>query len=152
MHPSSVQGRVNSVASRPLHPETRSLLAASSLRLECWLPEDTACWTCRGDQLVLDHHPQGLHSKPLSQRLTRVAIMPAQAPAARRLDTCSLPSLSAQRRLSISYDASWMELYGMTFSTCGRLHIEGLCCVRHEKLMKLMKQSSTRLCCKLCRL
>ena len=42
--------------------------------------------------------------------LTKVAIMPAHAPAANRLGTESLPSWLAHRRLSISYEASCIEL------------------------------------------
>ena len=44
--------------------------------------------------------------------------MPAHAPAARRLGTLSLPSWSAQLRLSSSYEPSWMELYGITRRIC----------------------------------
>ena len=50
--------------------------------------------------------------------LTSVAVMPAEAPAAKRPTTPMHPSFVENNALKVSYAYSWVALYGMTFSTC----------------------------------
>lgn len=52
---------------------------------------------------------------------TRVAVIPAKAPAASRAGTLRSPvSLFRRCRLAASYEHSWIALYGTTFRICGQ--------------------------------